>query len=156
MEIHHRDKLYNKFKLTMDNKFRPRKLLVERNKSKVSKCLWTITRIIHVPRAQNFRVELSTLIIILILEKTFSSQGDTFGHFPKFLRKKVQFVVDNSNSMIEHAANVARIYDQPGGGQQVQANRNNQAAGGQASVVSSQHHYPSPFSQVNKQCFLSF
>lgn len=55
--------------------------------------------------------------------------------------------------MIEHAANVARIYDQPGGGQQVQANRNNQAAGGQASVVSSQHHYPSPFSQVNKQCF---
>ena len=61
--------------------------------------------------------------------------------------------------MIEHAANVARIYDQPGGGQQVQANRNNQAAGGQASVVSSQHHYPSPFSQVNKllnKSFLSF
>ena len=51
--------------------------------------------------------------------------------------------------MIEHAANVARIYDQSGSGQQVQTNRNNQSAGGQASVVSSQHHYPSPFSQVN-------
>ena len=41
MEILHKGKLYNRFKLTMDNKFRPRKLLVERNKSKVSK--WTIT-----------------------------------------------------------------------------------------------------------------
>merc|ERR1712131_464743 len=53
-------------------------------------------------------------------------------------------VKNNSNSMIEHAANVARIYDQSGSGQQVQTNRNNQSAGGQASVVSSQHHYPSP------------
>ena len=70
------------------------------------------------------------------------------------IRKMLQFSLDNSNSMIEHAANVARIYDQPGGGQQVQANRNNQAAGGQASVVSSQHHYPSPFSQVNRYGFL--
>lgn len=61
--------------------------------------------------------------------------------------KKQVKILDNSNSMIEHAANVARIYDQPAG-QQVQANRNNQANGGQASVVSSQHHYPSPFSQV--------
>ena len=69
MEILHKDKLYNKFKLTMDNKFRPRKLLVERNKSRVSKFLLTITRIVHAPydfltlfdpRTQNFRVESST------------------------------------------------------------------------------------------------